>query len=146
MKSLMISFSLLFSLNSIAAQSYSLFEGASAKALYDSLTGSPVVSIGSTKILNLNAKDGTTLICQKNQCSVANTSYQPTRSTDWDSLLEVVNADAEVLMSAIPELTKKGNLSLGTIGQYGQGTISCSKESSKTTCTLGISYCYQPGC
>ena len=146
MKTFAFALSLVFSASALSAQSYSLYEGESAKKLFESLSGSSVVSTGSTRTLNLGQRDGTLLVCNETRCSIENSTYSPTRDTDNDTLLQVEGSDADTLTASIPSLPKSGYMNFGYVGQYGISYLSCKIESQKKTCTFGISYCYQPGC
>lgn len=145
MKSLMFVFSLLGSVSVFAAQSYPLLEGAPASKLYTALDGPSVVPVGPNKVLNLG-KDQSMILCDSRQCSVAFSSFKPTRSTDADILLQVSGIDADLLMTSIPSLPKNGFLDLGYVGQYGSAYLYCTTEKKEKICTFGINYCYQPGC
>ncbi len=131
-----------------AAQSYSLFDGGSANHLYTLLSGPSVSQENSVKKLVLDTQTRSELICDqaKQNCSVTQVDFSPTRSTNQDQLLILKGEAAETLEKALPSSGSYGITHLGYEGQNGEALIYCSKKLDEKECQILINYCYMPGC
>jgi Neuraminidase (sialidase) len=149
MNKILIILSLVLSSHAQATpSSYEVIDSAPAAAMFAHLNGPAVITEGTVKSLVLDQKLDTVLSCDssKSVCSIKNTEFVPTKNSDYDSLLVLTGASAELLKLNFTGLNSSGGIELGDLGKDGTAYLQCTKNTATHQCEISVSYCDQPGC